>query len=120
LGWVNDDMLLRDFTAASDIFLMPSIAEAFGVMAIEAMASSVPVIVFEDTALPETTYSPEAGITVPSKNYIALRDAIQNLINFPQERDRRGSAGRRIAELQYGEEKFVKNLAELYFKKLKN
>ena len=36
-GWITDDDLMADAYCACDIFLMPSVAEAFGLMAIEAM-----------------------------------------------------------------------------------
>lgn len=119
LGWVNDEELMRDFTVASDIFLMPSIAEAFGVMAIEAMASSVPVIVFEGTSLPEVVFSPEVGIAVPARDWKALGVAIQQLIDDPIERKRRGSDGRKLAELHYDETNFINNLADYYMQKVK-
>ena len=65
LGWQNDNDVIYSFYAASDIFIMPSLAETFGLMSIEAMASGCPVIVFENTVLPEITFAPECGIAVP-------------------------------------------------------
>jgi glycosyltransferase involved in cell wall biosynthesis len=45
LGWSDDEETLYAFYAATDIFLMPSLAESFGLMAIEAMAAGcVPVV----------------------------------------------------------------------------
>ena len=38
LGWVDDESEIIRFFQSCDIFLMPSLAETFGVMAIEAMA----------------------------------------------------------------------------------
>jgi glycosyltransferase involved in cell wall biosynthesis len=40
LGWTNDEELVREALVAADIFLMPSVAEAFGMMAIEAFKKS--------------------------------------------------------------------------------
>lgn len=114
LGWVNDEELIRDAIAASDIFLMPSIAEAFGVMAIEAMACGKPVIVFEGTSLPEVTFAPEVGISVPAGDSRALHLAIQDLINNPDKRKERGIKGREIAKQHYDEKVMVKRLAEIY------
>ena len=105
LGWVNDGALLRDAIAASDIFLMPSVVEAFGVMAIEAMACGKPVICFQGTSLPEVTHAPDIGIAVPMRDSRALGGAIQALIDSPDERRARGRRGRVLAERLYGEEK---------------
>jgi len=114
LGWTNDEELARDAFVAADIFLMPSLAEAFGVMAIEAMACGKPVIVFDGTSLPEVTFAPDVGMTVPARDGKALGDALQELIDDPIERDRRGREGRRKAEECYGDELQVSRLAAIY------
>jgi glycosyltransferase involved in cell wall biosynthesis len=113
-GWVNDSELLRDIIAASDIFLMPSTAEAFGVMAIEAMACSKPVICFEETSLPEVTDSPRSGIAVPMKDSAALADAITRLIENQDERLSRGRSGLNFAQRNYDENLHAKRMADLY------
>lgn len=114
LGWTNDEQLTRDAFVASDIFLMPSTAEAFGVMAIEALACSKPVIVFEGTALPEVVFSPDVGIAVPMSDGISLCEALQRLIDNPEERALRGKLGRKVAEKHYGQDLYATRLTEVY------
>lgn len=114
LGWSNDEALTRDAFVATDIFLMPSIVEAFGVMAIEAMACGKPVIVFEGTALPEVTFAPDVGLSVPMRDTEALFQALQRLIDNPAERKERGRKGRMIAELHYGDDMYARRLAKIY------
>lgn len=114
--WINDEELMRDIMAASDIFLMPSIAEAFGLMAVEALACGKPIIVFEGTALPEVTFAPDVGIAVPKRNTGALHRAIKQLVDNRTERENRGKQGRVIAEKFYDQSKYVRDLAELYQK----
>ncbi|HJD64815.1 MAG TPA: glycosyltransferase family 4 protein [Rickettsia endosymbiont of Diachasma alloeum] len=113
-GWTNDNVLLRDVLAASDIFLMPSVAEAFGVMAIEAMACGKPVIVFDETSLPEVTFAPDIGVSVSMRDSNALSNAIKRLVDDPNERLERGSKGRKAAELHYDQDMHVKNLINIY------
>lgn len=48
-GTVTDDRKLRDIYAASDVLVFPSIQEAFGKVAAEAMACGVPVVAFDAT-----------------------------------------------------------------------
>lgn len=80
LGWVYDTDLIADALNATDIFLMPSTAEAFGLMAIESMACGTPVIVFEGTALPQTINAPSCGMAVPYEDSEALMGAINILL----------------------------------------
>lgn len=114
LGWSNDEVLMRDAFVAADIFLMPSMAEAFGVMAIEAMACGKPVISFDGTSLPEVTFAPDVGVSVPMKDSAALLNALQRLIDYPEERLDRGRKGRLIAEEHYNEQTQADRLAEIY------
>jgi len=83
LGWIEDTGVIAEALNAADLFLMPSIAEAFGLMAIESMACGTPVIVFEGTALPETIDAPNSGIAVPYKDSAALAHAIGRVLGDP-------------------------------------
>lgn len=114
LGWVNDSGLVLDTFLAADFFVMPSTAEAFGMMAIEAMACAKPVIVFEGTSLPEVTVAPDIGLSVPMGDVDALVSAMDRLIRDEPERLRRGQLGRRLAEQRYNREMFADRLVELY------
>ena len=114
LGWQNDSKLLAAFYSACDVFLMPSIAESFGLMAIEAMASRRPVICFEGTALPSVTFAPECGIAVPKGDVNGLLAAVQRLREHPEEAEQRGELGRKIAEREYRFEDYVRRHLELY------
>ena len=62
LPWTNDITNLGTFYAASDLFAMPSSVESFGMMALEAMSSGVPVITVSNTAASEVTGSPELEV----------------------------------------------------------
>jgi len=114
LGWVNDDQTMLDTYMAADFFVMPSLAEAFGMMAIEAMACGKPVIVFEGTSLPEVAFTPEVGIAVPMRDSEALAGAISRLIDDGAEVAVRGERGRRVAVEHYDARLFARRLAELY------
>ncbi len=114
LGWQDNPKAISLFYTACDVFLMPSIAEAFGLMAVEAMASSRPVVVFEGTALPSVTFAPECGIAVSKGNSNALKDAVERLMVNPDECKNRGEKGRELAEKYYGFEEYVNRHMKLY------
>jgi glycosyltransferase involved in cell wall biosynthesis len=114
LGWVDDEQVLLDYFMASDLFVMPSTAEAFGLMAVEAMACSKPVIVFDGTALPEVSFAPEVGVAVPLRDAKALAAVIARLSLDPNERRVRGERGRAAAERHYDARQCAERLATLY------
>jgi glycosyltransferase involved in cell wall biosynthesis len=62
LPWTNDINNLGTFYEAADLFAMPSSVESFGMMALEAMSSGVPVIAASNTAASEVTASPELEV----------------------------------------------------------
>jgi glycosyltransferase involved in cell wall biosynthesis len=93
---------------------MPSLAETFGLMAVEAMAAGRPVVCFEGTALPAVTHAPECGIAVSAGNANALRDALDRLASDSSESERRGQLGRSIVTDVYGHERYLDSMAALY------
>ncbi|MFH1523476.1 MAG: glycosyltransferase [Chloroflexota bacterium] len=113
LGWVNDRSIAAALCAA-DLFLMPSIAEAFGMMAIESMACGTPVIVFEGTALPSVIQAPRGGIAVPSKDWEALKGAIETLIENDELYERLVRNGLEIVNEEYTISKYVARHLDLY------
>lgn len=113
-GWTNDEELLRDALAACDFFMMPSKAEAFGLMAIEAMACGRAVISYEGTSLPSITFAPEVGISVEKGNIRELASAIAHLLNNPEDCDARGRRSREIAEHHYDIRRQARDTSNLY------
>jgi glycosyltransferase involved in cell wall biosynthesis len=118
LGRVEDDVRMAQLFAAADVFLMPSTAESFGLMAVEAMASSRPVICFQDTAVETVTHAPECGVAVPWRDATALREAIDRLMANPAEATHRGELGRKIVEQEYAYERYLDDMAAVYEKVL--
>ena len=114
LGWQNDSGIMDDFYSASDVFLMPSLAESFGMMAIEAMAHCCTVVVFKDTVLEEITYSPECGIAVKYKSTEELKNAVVRVIKDENERFYRGKLGREIVSKYYKYSDYINSHIDLY------
>lgn len=112
--WVDDNNLLVDLYSAADLFLMPSVAESFGLMAVEAMSCSLPVVVLEGTALPSVTFAPNCGLSLKKGDTGGLVETIERLRMSPEERDRRGQKGRRIVEEYYDINIYNTRLINLY------
>jgi glycosyltransferase involved in cell wall biosynthesis len=114
LGWIDDDSAYSLPFSACDVFVMPSLAEAFGLMAVEAMAAGRPVVCFEGTALPAVTHAPECGIAVQTGDSGALRAVLDRLAGDPAEGAHRGALGRSIAMEAYSKARYIDLMADLY------
>ena len=66
--------------SAADLVLIPSVAEGFGVVVLEAMAAKTPIIAFDVPALNELIDHDQTGILVKPYDTSAYAGAIQNLI----------------------------------------
>ena len=113
-GWITDHKEMVTAYNASDVFLMPSTMEAFGMMAIEAMLCAKPVITFSGTSLSEIIFAPNGGISVPMGDSDALAKEIIKMIENPQYRKRLGENARQIASQHYDENIYIKRIIELY------
>jgi len=78
LGFVEDlPALLRD----ASVFLMSSRYEGFGLPALEAMASGLPVVAFANSAVTEVVTG--GGALVPDGDVAAMTEAVYRLLESP-------------------------------------
>jgi glycosyltransferase involved in cell wall biosynthesis len=82
----------------ADIFVLPSLIEGFGLTALEAMASGLPVIVSENTFAHDIVRDGVDGYVVPIRDARAIADRLRFLYESPYERRQLGIAARRRAE----------------------
>lgn len=118
LGTITSSEKMKLFYSASDIFLMPSIAESFGMMSIEAMSYGLPVICFKNTVLEEITAAPDCGIAVAYQNVEELCRAIAKLVDSYDEQKQRGLKGIERVTRCYNYEKYVQSYIDIYQKLL--
>ncbi len=78
LGWHED---VPRFIAGLDVFLMPSLWEGFGLVALEAMAQRVPIVGSDVSAIPEVVEHGETGLLVPPHRPDEIADALYPLLN---------------------------------------
>ena len=114
LGWVEDGRRMAEALTAADVFVTPSLAESFGMMALEAMACGTAVVASEGTAMTETIRPPRAGLCVPPRDAVALAQALAALLADDARREAMGAAGRDIVESEYSDATYLDRHLRLY------
>lgn len=93
-GRVSRDRL-AELYAASDVLVLPSLQEGFGIVALEAMSCGLAVVASRVDSLPDLVGP--AGLLVPPGDPEALAEALGRLVDTPGLRAGLGFEGRRRA-----------------------
>lgn len=111
LGWRSEAYAVF---AALDVFLAPSLWEGFGLVFLEAMALSLPVISTRVSAIPEVIQDGITGWLVAPRDPGAIAAALLEALTQPDERQARGRAGRQCLEQQFTVEAMVTRTLDIY------
>ena len=100
--------------ANSDIFVLPSQKETFGIVFLEAMHHSLPIITTNVSAMPELVTDGDNGLLVPVNDIEALSQAMFKLINDAELRITMGNnCKKKLEESYYWEQTGVQFLAAI-------
>ena len=86
--------------ASADVFLNPSVTEAFGNVTLEAMASALPVVAAVATGATSLVRDGQTGTLVEPGDVTAFADALEAYARDPKLRKRHGEAGLAYAKTQ--------------------
>lgn len=95
LGHLSTEDLARRM-AQADVFVLPSVQDGFGMVATQAMACAVPVVVSDAAGACELITEERGGLTFPSRDARALAAALDTLRLDPDRASRLGQTGREI------------------------
>jgi glycosyltransferase involved in cell wall biosynthesis len=96
LGFL-DRSHLADLYANADLCVLPSRTETYGLVALEAMASGLPVIAADAGGFRDSITPGSQGVLVPPGDARALASAVLGLVLDREEARRLGEAGRALA-----------------------
>jgi glycosyltransferase involved in cell wall biosynthesis len=116
-GRLGDD-LLPAYYAAADVCVVPSHYEPFGLVAIEAMASSTPVVASDVGGLQFTVVPEETGLLATPQDEAAFAAAIDRILSNPEWRNQLGANARVRVENKFSWDGVAHQLGDLYTKLL--
>jgi glycosyltransferase involved in cell wall biosynthesis len=85
-GSVSDEMKFK-YLSAADIYALPSLHEGFGIVLLEAMTCSLPIIATNKGGQTDIVKDGYNGILIPPSDEKALADAITTLASDAQKRN---------------------------------
>jgi glycosyltransferase involved in cell wall biosynthesis len=97
--------------AQTDIFAFPTYNETFGLVLLEAMQHSLPVVASIEGGIPDIVDDGVTGYLVPKKDADRLAEKLAVLINDPELRKKMGCAGREKFVANYTLEIFEQRMA---------
>ncbi len=99
---------------AADVYVQPSLSEAFPLPVLEAMAAGLPVVASRVGGIPEAVQDGQTGLLVPPGSAPALAEALLALLADQDRRRALGAAGRQRALEAYPWDVIAQELCEQY------
>ena len=110
---------VAEIMACADLLLLPSQNESFGLVALEAMASGVPVIASDAGGLPEVVDHGETGFLAPVGDVEAMADGAAQILRDGDTWRRFSTQARRSAVERYGVDIIIPQY-ERYYERIVN
>lgn len=98
----------------ANAFVLPSYHEGLPIALLEAMASSLPIVVSPVGGIPEAIRDDVNGLLVEPGDVAGLRDALQRLLSEPALRERLGNEARATVERQFDLGKAATRFKDIY------
>lgn len=120
LGELTDTEKIN-YLHACDVFVLPSIyrSEAFGIVQLEAMACSKPIVCTElGTGTSFVNQNEKTGLVVKPNDHNALSKSIDHILRNPSIKNRYGNAGYQRVSSYFSQERMVNEVISLYEKNL--
>jgi len=112
-GYIYDENALNEIYAAADLFIIPSIAENYPLVALESLASGTPVVCFRVGGLPEIV-GEDVGSVVKNLDSISLAKKIEEICSDDKKLVEMSRKCREYAVNRLSIEKMFENYRKLY------
>ena len=106
--------LKQDMLAATDVFVLPSRVDSFGIVYLEAWTHGVPVIGCRSGGVPDVIEDGQDGLLTQFGDVPGLASAIASLLADPERRRAMGSRGKAKVEARYTWDTLYRRLHSVY------
>ena len=104
----------QTFYQEADVVVFPSMwQEPFGLVGIEAMANSKPVVAFDVGGVRQWLENGKNGILVPERDTNAFANALDTLATDVQKRNQLGNYAKEFVEKHFTKEKFLESFLKI-------
>ncbi|MDQ3220091.1 MAG: N-acetyl-alpha-D-glucosaminyl L-malate synthase BshA [Acidobacteriota bacterium] len=118
VSFVGKQANIADYLGVSDVFLLPSELESFGLAALEAQACELPVIATRIGGIPEVVNDGETGFLSDVGDIEKMSEDTLRLLNDEDMRRAFGEKGRDLAIQRYNADKIIPQYISFYEKVL--
>lgn len=118
-GYLSSEAAIADHLTAADLFIYPSLADSFGLVAAEAIACGTPVIAFSETGVTEVIDHLQTGYLSKYDDVGDLIDGIELFISNHSFRIKAGEKGRAIAKRKFSVDVMTDKYITLYEEQIK-
>jgi glycosyltransferase involved in cell wall biosynthesis len=113
-SFVGKQPNIVDYLSASDVLLLPSEQESFGLAALEAMACELPIIASRVGGLPELVTDGETGFLSPVGDVEKMAQDAGRLLRDAELRRSMGKAARESAISRYSTDLVIPEYVKFY------
>jgi len=103
---------LQKLYSQGSVFVLPSLADGFGMVVLQAMACGLPVIVTDKVGASEVVEDGVTGFVIESGNVDALKEKIQYLYDHESKREEMGKAAAARVATSFSWEDYGSRLAD--------
>lgn len=108
----------EEYWRTADMFVFPTLNEAFGLVLLEAMEHGLPCIGTNEGGINDIIDNGKTGFIVPSGSAESLSESIGKLLNDSSMREKMGECGRHVFTQRYTEMVFEERMLHILNKVL--
>lgn len=112
-GFVHPEEI-RNAYSIMDIFVLPSLTEALGLVLLEAMAMGIPAIATNVLGVPDIIEDRKTGYLVSRADASAISKAVISLLSDKAHAESMGKTGQDFVREEFSVRKFVNRIEEVY------